>query len=101
MSCELLKRGKHFFYLMCNHTVFEFLLLFIWQKISLKLIYVWFISKVHVAIDIVDEMSKAGLTSSTDALNSILIACEENYEFNLVCRFDSDHFLVCIFGWLL
>ncbi|XP_044465617.1 pentatricopeptide repeat-containing protein At4g21880, mitochondrial isoform X2 [Mangifera indica] len=44
------------------------------------------LNKVHVAIDIVDEMSKAGLTSSTDTLNSILIACEENYEFNLVQR---------------
>ncbi|KAJ0102362.1 hypothetical protein Patl1_04320 [Pistacia atlantica] len=44
------------------------------------------LNKVHVALDIVDEMFEAGLTSSTSTLNSILITCEDNYEFTLVQR---------------
>lgn len=42
--------------------------------------------KVHAALDIVDEMCEMGLTISIDVLHSILRACEESYEFNLVRR---------------
>jgi hypothetical protein len=51
---------------------------------------------VHAALDIVDEMCEMGLTISIDVLHSILRACEESYEFNLVCfiiSFISPHFI--------
>ncbi|KAK1581507.1 hypothetical protein Q3G72_006621 [Acer saccharum] len=42
--------------------------------------------KVHVALDMIDQMCEAGLTPSINALNSILHASEEIHEFNLVWR---------------
>ncbi|CAO2835964.1 unnamed protein product [Amaranthus hypochondriacus] len=43
-------------------------------------------SKVHTALDLVDEMFEAGLCLSTGALNAICHACEENCELVLVRR---------------
>lgn len=40
--------------------------------------------KVHVALDIIDQMCEAGLTLSIDMLHSILHASEQSYDFNLV-----------------
>ncbi|CAJ1956790.1 unnamed protein product [Sphenostylis stenocarpa] len=40
--------------------------------------------KVHVALDIVNEMCEAGLTLSTEVLHSILQICHETSEHNLV-----------------
>ncbi|XP_038686770.1 pentatricopeptide repeat-containing protein At4g04790, mitochondrial-like isoform X2 [Tripterygium wilfordii] len=45
--------------------------------------------KVHIALDIVDQMCKTGLTISTGTLNSILNASEGSFEFNLVERIHS------------
>ncbi|XP_057950373.1 pentatricopeptide repeat-containing protein At4g04790, mitochondrial-like isoform X2 [Malania oleifera] len=42
--------------------------------------------KVHMAFDIVDQLGEAGITLSTETLNSMLHACEESCEFNLVRR---------------
>lgn len=42
--------------------------------------------KVHVALDIVDEMCEAGLALSTEVLHSILQICDETSEYNLVHR---------------
>ncbi|KAJ7981614.1 Pentatricopeptide repeat-containing protein [Quillaja saponaria] len=42
--------------------------------------------KLHMVLDIVDEMCQAGLTLSIEVLNSILRVTEETYEFNLVHR---------------
>ncbi|KAE8703191.1 hypothetical protein F3Y22_tig00110472pilonHSYRG00005 [Hibiscus syriacus] len=42
--------------------------------------------KVHLALDIADEMCEVGLSLSIDTLHSILYACEEIYEYNLVRR---------------
>ncbi|KAL5132354.1 Pentatricopeptide repeat-containing protein, mitochondrial [Glycine soja] len=42
--------------------------------------------KVHVALDIVDEMCEAGLTLSTKVLHSILQICDDTSEYNLVHR---------------
>ncbi|KAK8706080.1 hypothetical protein V6N13_049658 [Hibiscus sabdariffa] len=42
--------------------------------------------KVHLALNIADEMSEAGLSLSIDTLHSILYASEESYEYNLVQR---------------
>ncbi|KAL5736070.1 hypothetical protein ACOSQ2_030858 [Xanthoceras sorbifolium] len=56
--------------------------------------YICDLHKVHVALDIVDQMCEAGLTPSINALNSILLASEEIHEFNLVRRiysFINDH----------
>uniref|UniRef100_A0A803LYK2 PROP1-like PPR domain-containing protein n=1 Tax=Chenopodium quinoa TaxID=63459 RepID=A0A803LYK2_CHEQI len=43
-------------------------------------------AKVHLALDLVDEMCEAGLSLSTGALNAICHACEESCEFILVRR---------------
>ncbi|XP_021758797.1 pentatricopeptide repeat-containing protein At4g21880, mitochondrial-like [Chenopodium quinoa] len=43
-------------------------------------------TKVHLALDLVDEMCEAGLSLSTGALNAICHACEESCEFILVRR---------------
>ncbi|KAK7324653.1 hypothetical protein VNO77_28384 [Canavalia gladiata] len=40
--------------------------------------------KVHVAVDIVDEMCAAGLTLSTEVLHSILQICDKTSEYHLV-----------------
>ncbi|KAH1222692.1 Pentatricopeptide repeat-containing protein, mitochondrial [Glycine max] len=40
--------------------------------------------KVHVALDIVDEMCEAGLTLSTKVLHSILQICDDTSEYNLL-----------------
>ncbi|XVE80295.1 hypothetical protein DITRI_Ditri14bG0128400 [Diplodiscus trichospermus] len=48
--------------------------------------------KVHLALDIVDQMFEVGLSLSIETLHSILHASEESYEFNLVGRIYS---LVC------
>ncbi|XP_050218346.1 pentatricopeptide repeat-containing protein At4g04790, mitochondrial-like isoform X2 [Mercurialis annua] len=40
--------------------------------------------KVHAALEIVNEMCKDSLTLSIDTLNSLLRACDESFEFNLV-----------------
>lgn len=45
--------------------------------------------KVHLALDIVDEMCEAGLPLSTETLNSICRACEDASEFILVRRIHS------------
>lgn len=42
--------------------------------------------KVHVALDVVEQMVQGELVPSTETINSILHACEESYEFNLVRR---------------
>ncbi|XP_027342795.1 pentatricopeptide repeat-containing protein At4g04790, mitochondrial-like [Abrus precatorius] len=42
--------------------------------------------KVHVALDIVDEMCEAGMTLSTEVLHSILQICDKTSEYNLVHR---------------
>ncbi|KAL4273268.1 hypothetical protein GQ457_13G002560 [Hibiscus cannabinus] len=42
--------------------------------------------KVHLALDIADEMSEAGLSLSIETLHNILYASEESYEYNLVRR---------------
>ncbi|KAL9236357.1 hypothetical protein vseg_011038 [Gypsophila vaccaria] len=42
--------------------------------------------KVHLALDLADEMCEAGLTLSTEALNAICHACEETCELILVRR---------------
>lgn len=42
--------------------------------------------KVHVALDIVNEMCESGLTLSTKVLHSILRICDETSEYNLVHR---------------
>ncbi|KAL5540025.1 hypothetical protein UlMin_043980 [Ulmus minor] len=42
--------------------------------------------KVHMALNLVDEMLEAGLTVSIEALHYILHACEESCNFNLVDR---------------
>ncbi|KAL2331576.1 hypothetical protein Fmac_019157 [Flemingia macrophylla] len=42
--------------------------------------------KVHVALDIVDEMCEAGLTLSVKVLHSILQICDKTSEYNLVHR---------------
>lgn len=42
--------------------------------------------KVHVALDMVDQMVQDELVPSTETVNSILHACEESYEYNLVRR---------------
>ncbi|KAJ0106276.1 hypothetical protein Patl1_19620 [Pistacia atlantica] len=42
--------------------------------------------RVYLALDIVDEMSEAGLTPSIDTLNSVLIACEKDFTHNSVHR---------------
>ncbi|GMH05708.1 hypothetical protein Nepgr_007548 [Nepenthes gracilis] len=42
--------------------------------------------KVHLALDVADQMCQAGLTISTETLNYISQACEESCEFNLVRR---------------
>ncbi|XP_014521951.1 pentatricopeptide repeat-containing protein At4g04790, mitochondrial isoform X1 [Vigna radiata var. radiata] len=39
--------------------------------------------KVHVALDIVNEMCEAGLTLSTEVLHSMLQICDETSEYNL------------------
>ncbi|EEF39536.1 pentatricopeptide repeat-containing protein At4g04790, mitochondrial isoform X2 [Ricinus communis] len=56
------------------------------------IIYSCDLLKVHAALDIVDQMCKADLTLSIDVLNSILRACEESFEFNLVQQIYS---LIC------
>lgn len=43
-------------------------------------------TKVHMALDLVDEMCEAGLSLSTGTLNAICHACEESCEFILVRR---------------
>ncbi|TKY48979.1 Pentatricopeptide repeat-containing protein mitochondrial [Spatholobus suberectus] len=40
--------------------------------------------KVHMALDIVDEMCEAGLTLSTKVLHSILQICDKTSEYNLL-----------------
>ncbi|XP_019196928.1 PREDICTED: pentatricopeptide repeat-containing protein At4g04790, mitochondrial-like isoform X2 [Ipomoea nil] len=45
--------------------------------------------KVHIALDIVDQMYEQGLALSIEAFNLILGACEESYEYNLVRRMHS------------
>ncbi|KAK9212546.1 hypothetical protein WN943_001928 [Citrus x changshan-huyou] len=40
--------------------------------------------KVHVALDVVEQMVQGELVPSTETINSILHACEESYEFNLL-----------------
>ncbi|KAF5942718.1 hypothetical protein HYC85_020360 [Camellia sinensis] len=42
--------------------------------------------KVHMALDIVDQMFEAGLTLSIETFHSILHACEESCDYNLVHR---------------
>ncbi|XP_058219972.1 pentatricopeptide repeat-containing protein At4g21880, mitochondrial-like isoform X2 [Rhododendron vialii] len=42
--------------------------------------------KAHVALDIVDQMFEAGLTLSIETFHSILCACEESCDYNLVHR---------------
>lgn len=42
--------------------------------------------KVHVALDVVEQMVQGELVPSTETINSILHTCEESYEFNLVRR---------------
>ncbi|KAH7861550.1 hypothetical protein Vadar_027623 [Vaccinium darrowii] len=42
--------------------------------------------KAHVALDIVDQMFEAGLTVSIETFHSILCACEESCDYNLVHR---------------
>ncbi|XP_027063297.2 pentatricopeptide repeat-containing protein At4g04790, mitochondrial-like isoform X2 [Coffea arabica] len=42
--------------------------------------------KVHDALNIVDEMLKVGFTLSLDTFHSLLDACEESREYNLVRR---------------
>ncbi|CAL5335766.1 unnamed protein product [Camellia sinensis] len=42
--------------------------------------------KVHMALDIVDQMFEAGLTLSIETFHSILHACEESCDYNLVIR---------------
>ncbi|KAJ0104845.1 hypothetical protein Patl1_19633 [Pistacia atlantica] len=42
--------------------------------------------EVLLALDIVDEMSEAGLTPSIDTLNSVLIACDKSLTYNLSHR---------------
>ncbi|XP_059659603.1 pentatricopeptide repeat-containing protein At4g04790, mitochondrial-like isoform X2 [Cornus florida] len=42
--------------------------------------------KVHVALDLVDQMLEVGLTSSIGMFHSLLEACEEDCEYNLVRR---------------
>ncbi|XP_011048290.1 PREDICTED: pentatricopeptide repeat-containing protein At4g04790, mitochondrial-like [Populus euphratica] len=42
--------------------------------------------KVHLALDIVDQMCKEGLTISINTIHSILNASEESFDFNLVRR---------------
>ncbi|KAF2285830.1 hypothetical protein GH714_008293 [Hevea brasiliensis] len=39
--------------------------------------------KVHAALDVVDQICREGLTLSIDMLNSILLASEASFEFNL------------------
>ncbi|KAJ8436220.1 hypothetical protein Cgig2_006907 [Carnegiea gigantea] len=45
--------------------------------------------KVHLALDIVDEICEAGLSLSTETLNYICRACEDDSEFILVRRIHS------------
>nr|GMC47497.1 pentatricopeptide repeat-containing protein At4g04790, mitochondrial-like isoform X1 [Ipomoea batatas] len=45
--------------------------------------------KVHIALDVVDQMYEHGLALSIDAFNLILGACEESCEYNLVRRMHS------------
>ncbi|CAH9135680.1 unnamed protein product [Cuscuta epithymum] len=45
--------------------------------------------KVHTALDLVDQMHKQGLTLPMEAFHSILDACEESCEYNLVRRMHS------------
>lgn len=45
--------------------------------------------KVHLALDIVDEICEAGLSLPTETLNYICRACEDDYEFILVRRIHS------------
>ncbi|KAL3508535.1 hypothetical protein ACH5RR_027936 [Cinchona calisaya] len=42
--------------------------------------------KVHIALDIVDDMFKAGFTLSLETFHSLLDACDESKEYNLVSR---------------
>lgn len=42
--------------------------------------------KVHTALDIVDHMSKTGLTLSLETFHRMLHTCEETYDYNLVHR---------------
>ncbi|XVF77629.1 hypothetical protein PTKIN_Ptkin14bG0061600 [Pterospermum kingtungense] len=48
--------------------------------------------KVHLALDIVEQMCEMGLSLAIETLHRILHACEEFYEFNLVRRIYS---LIC------
>ncbi|KAJ8754661.1 hypothetical protein K2173_010752 [Erythroxylum novogranatense] len=50
------------------------------------ILYCCNLSEVHVALDVVDLMCKAGLSLSIGTLNHILLACETSYEFDLVRR---------------
>ncbi|KAK2984793.1 hypothetical protein RJ640_004618 [Escallonia rubra] len=43
-------------------------------------------AQVHVALDTVDQIFEAGLGLSIETFNSILDACDESCDYNLVCR---------------
>ncbi|XP_052177896.1 pentatricopeptide repeat-containing protein At4g04790, mitochondrial isoform X2 [Diospyros lotus] len=49
-------------------------------------------SKVHVALDVLDQMPEAGLSLSIETIHSMLHACEESCDYNLVHRI---YLLIC------
>jgi hypothetical protein len=56
--------------------------------------------QVHLALDIVDQMCKEGLTISINTIHSILNASEESFDFNLVCFVDSTYLgIIYILYW--
>lgn len=50
-----------------------------------------------MAVDVVEQMVQGELVPSTETINSILHACEESYEFNLVCGLDIFFFQLLVY----